>query len=158
MYISITSLSLYIYMYMYIRIYMYIRRPLPKLERVRLHVQSTNCFQSCTAKSAITAIPCHLPSCSLQSSDTAQRRFLYNRLVALSYRGRTPPPQSATGCHKAPCGTMLASRWECQDVWPEPEPCTYVMRSWARACIWRRTRNCRFKCQFCNKSVLCTGI
>ena len=70
----------YIYIYIYINIYIHIRRPLPELERVSLHLQSTNTFQSCNFQLAITAIPCDLPSCKLQSSYTGECRVPLHQL------------------------------------------------------------------------------
>ena len=71
-------------MYMYIYIYTHmnsiniiplIRRPLPELEHVNLHLPSINSFQSCRLRSAITAIPCNPTFCRLQSTYTAKCRF-----------------------------------------------------------------------------------
>ena len=70
-------IHIYICIYSYIQIMWLIRRPLPELERARLHPQSTNTFQSCKLQSAITAIPCNPPSCKLQSTYTAKCTLPY---------------------------------------------------------------------------------
>ena len=56
---------------MHINIYIYsIRLPFPELKRGNLYLKPTHNYQSCRLQLAITARPCHPPSCSLQSTST----------------------------------------------------------------------------------------
>ena len=80
-----------------------IRRPLPELERVSLHLQSTNTSQSCRLQSAITAIPCNLPSCSLQSTYTAECTLPY----CIILKGTQ---ESATGRNRLPQACNLLAQ------------------------------------------------
>ena len=84
----------------YICMYIYIRRRHPELERVRLHLQSTNAFQSCRLQSAITALSCNLPSCGLPATYTGVHLELLHHLKRVALPDNRGPQ----------AGNLLAQR------------------------------------------------